>query len=170
MIRRTAIVLMVTTALAVTVRSAQKHPDFSGRWKINAELSDFGAGRDGKPRAPRQSTVEIKQDGKSIEVVIVSSGRDGKERKNEFRYSLEGKKSKNKTGWGKQESEASWIEDGQVLEISSVTHMKRRDMEFDIESHQLFSLVDGRLVIDTVRYTQRGDFETKAVYDRIVDE
>ena len=164
--------LMVFALLtgSVTVRSQQKSTDFSGKWQLNREMSDFGVGRDGKKRNPRSSQLNVEQDDKKLTVTMIRTDRDGKENKRKFKYSLEGKKTKNKTDSGKQESTVKWLEGGQNLEITSVRHMKRGDMEFDMESVQTWSLVDGQLVIESVRYTPRGDMETIAVYDRNVAE
>ncbi len=164
--------LMVFALLtgSVTVRSQQKRSDFSGKWQLNREMSDFGLGRDGKKRNPRSSQLNVEQDEKNLKVTMIRTDRDGKENKRKFKYSLEGKKTKNKTESGKQESTTRWLEDGKMLEISSIMHMKRGDMEFDMESVQIWSLVDSQLVIESVRYTPRGDMETIAVYDRNVAE
>jgi hypothetical protein len=154
---------------SVTVRSQQKSIDFSGKWELNKEMSDFGIGRDGKERKPRSSQMIVKQGEKDLEVTIVRKNREGKEQKDRLKYSLEGKKSKNKTDFGKQESTVKWLEGGQSLEINSISHVKRGDMEMDMEATQTWSLVEGRLIIETVRHTPRGDMETKAVYDRVKD-
>jgi len=151
--------------MTVTVRSQQKSTDFSGEWTLNREQSDFGTGRDGKKRNPRSSSMIIEQDDKKFTVTMIRTDRDGKENKKKFKYSLEGKKTKNKTESGKQESTTRWIENGQRLEISSTMDVKRGDMEFTMESVQTWSLTDSLLVIDSVRYTPRGDVETRAVYD-----
>ena len=164
---RYKVTLLVLTLLlmTVTVRSQQKRPDFSGKWQLNREQSDFGIGRDGKKRNPRSSNMIIEQDEKNLKVTMIRTDRDGKEDKRKFKYSLEGKKTKNKTESGKQESTTRWIENGQSLEISSTMDVKRGDMEFTMETVQIFSIVEGRLVIESVRYTPRGDMETRAVYD-----
>ncbi len=164
---RYKITLLVLTLLlmTVTVRSEQKLPDFSGKWLLNREQSDFGTGRDGKKRNPRSSIMIIEQDDKKFTVTMIRTDRDGKENKKKFKYSLEGKKTKNKTESGKQESTTRWIEDGQSLEINSTMDVKRGDMEFTMETVQIFSIAEDRLVIDSVRYTPRGDMETRAVYD-----
>jgi len=164
---RHKVTLLVLTVLlmTVTVRSEQKLPDFSGKWTLNREQSDFGTGRDGKKRNPRSSSMIIEQDEKKLTVTMIRTDRDGKENKKKFKYSLEGKVTKNKMESGKQESITKWIENGQILEISSTMDVKRGDMEFTMESVQTWSLTDSLLVIDSVRYTPRGDVETRAVYD-----
>ena len=160
--------LMVFALLAgtVTVRSQQKSVDFSGKWKLNREMSDFGQRPDGKKRTPRSSSMIIEQDDKKLTVTMIRTDRDGKENKKKFKYSLEGKKTKNKMDSGKQESTTKWLDDGQILEIDSVTHMKRGDMEFDMEVIQTWSLFEGRLVIESIRYTPRGEVETRSVYEK----
>jgi len=160
------ILLVVSILLPSTVRSGQKSIDFSGKWRINREMSDFGTGRDGKKRNPRSSTMEIEQSLKELKVTMIRTGRDGKEQKTKLKYSLEGNRTENKTDFGKQESTAKWLEDGQALEISSSMHTKRGDMEFDVESVQKWTLAEGRLVIESIRSTPRGEMKTKAVYDR----
>jgi hypothetical protein len=156
---------MTLLLVSVTVRSEQKIPDFSGKWTLNREQSDFGHRQDGKKRTPRSSTMIIEQDEKNLKVTMIRTDRDGKEDKRKFKYSLEGKKTKNKTESGKQESTTRWIENGQSLEINSTMDVKRGDMEFTMETVQIFSIVEGRLVIESVRYTPRGEMETLAIYD-----
>jgi hypothetical protein len=161
------LLLAASIFLTVTVRSQQKSIDFSGKWELNKEMSDLGIGRDGKQRKPRSSQMIVEQGEKELEVTIVRMNREGKEQKDRLKYSLEGKKSKNKTDFGKQESTVKWLEGGQSLEISSLSHVKRGDMEMDLEATQTWLMVEGRLVIETVRHTPRGDMETRAVYDRV---
>ena len=120
------------------------------------------------PALERQMTE--KSSPEPLQVLVVMKDREGKERKTKMKYSLEGKKSKNKTNFGDQESTQKWFEQGQVLEISSLMHMKRGEMEFDVESVQTWKMEEGRLVIMTVRYTPMGEMETLAVYDRAGDE
>lgn len=164
--------LMVFALLtgSVTVRSEQKSTDFSGKWQINREESDFGIGRDGKKRNPRSSQMIVEQDEKNFNVTMIRTDRDGKENKRKFKYSLEGKKTKNKTDSGKQESTTKWLENGQALEIISTMDVKRGDMEFTMESVQTWSLVDGQLIIEAVRYTPRGDMETRSVFDMMAEK
>ena len=95
----------------------------------------------------------IEQDDKKFTITMIRTDRDGMEDKRKFKYSLEGKKTKNKTDFGKQESIAKWLENGQALEIVSTMDVKREDMEFTMESVQTWSLSDGQLVIDSVRYS-----------------
>ena len=87
-----------------------------------------------------------------------------------FKYSLEGKRTKSKMEWGKAESTCTWIDKGRILQVDSVTHVKRGDMEFDMESVQYFSIEDGRLVVESIRTTPRGEMEMKAVYDRVTED
>ena len=162
---KVSLLVMTLLLVSVTVRSEQKNTDFSGEWTLNREQSDFGTGRDGKKRNPRSSSMIIEQDDKKFTVTMIRTDRDGKEDKKKFKYSLEGKKTKNKTESGKQESTTRWLENGQSLEISSTMDVKRGDMEFTMETVQIFSIVEGRLVIESIRYTPRGDMETRAVYD-----
>jgi hypothetical protein len=166
---KSALLLIVSIALTLPVRSQHSHPDFSGKWVVNMTRSDFGKTPDGRDRHPRVSKMEIKQDEKDLEVIFRFTDREGKERKTEYKYSLDGKKTKNEMVFGKQESTARWINKGQILQIDSKSHIKRGDMEFDMESVQYFSLVDGRLFIESVRNTPRGEMEQKAVYDRETD-
>ena len=163
--------LMVFALLAgsVTVRSEQKRSDFSGKWQLNREQSDFGERPDGRKRTPRSSSMIVEQDEKKLTVTMIRTDRDGKEKKRKFKYSLEGKKTKNKTDSGKQESTAKWLEKEQILEITSTMDVKRGDMEFTMESVQTWSISEDQLVIDSVRYTPRGEMSTKAVYDRQTD-
>lgn len=165
----TLILLAVSIALTAPVRSQQKRTDFSGKWRINKELSNFGLDREGKKRKPRSSQMKVEQDEKNLKVTVIRKNREGKEQKTKMKYSLEGKKSKNKTDFGKQESTVKWEESGQILKITSAMHVKRGDMEFDMESVQTWSMIDGQLVIESVRYTPRGDMETRAVYDRVTE-
>ena len=169
---RYSVTLLIMTLLlvSVTVRSQQKSADFSGKWQLNKEMSDLGPGRDGKKRKPRSSRLIVEQDEKNLKVTIVRKNKDGKEKKDKMKYSLEGKKSKNKTDFGKRESTVKWLEGGQVLEILSSMHVKRGDMEFDMESTATWAMVEGRLVIESIRYTPRGEMLTLAVYDRASDQ
>lgn len=165
----TFILLAVSIVLASPVRSQQKRTDFSGKWKLNKELSDFGMDREGKKRKPRSSHMKVEQDDKNLKVTVVRKNRDGKEEKTKMEYSLEGKKSKNKTDFGKQESTVKWLEQGLSMKITSAMHVRRGDQEFDMESVQTWSVIEGQLIIESVRFTPRGEMETRAVYDRATE-
>ncbi len=168
--RYTGLLILFALLLGtVTVGSQEQRTDFSGEWALNKEKSDFGQRPDGKKRTPRSSSMIIEQDDKKLTVTMIRTDRDGKEDKRKFKYSLEGKMTKNKTESGKQESTAKWIENGQILEIVSTMDVKRGDMEFTMESVHTWSISEGQLVIGSVRYTPRGDMESKAVYDRKID-
>ena len=168
--RYTGLLILFALLLGtVTLDSQEQRTDFSGEWALNKEKSDFGLRQDGKKRTPRSSSMIIEQDDKNLTVMMIRTNRDGKEDKRKFKYSLEGKKTKNKTESGKQESTAKWIEKGQILEIVSTMDVKRGDMEFTMESVNTWSISEDQLVIDSVRYTPRGDMESKAVYDRKID-
>lgn len=141
-------------------------PDFSGEWVLNLDKSGFEQDREGRQRLGNPISMNVRQDEKEMVVTRVATGREGKEIRTTWTYSLKGKKTKNKTEMGTMESTAKWIEEGTVLELVSSTEVKREGMKFTIETVQTWSIADDAITIDTVRRTPRGELKSTAVYER----
>lgn len=140
--------------------------DFSGEWILNPGKSGFEQEGEGRRRQGSAARMTVRQDEKELVVIRVRTGRDGEEREITMKYSLEGKKTKNKTEFGTSESTARWLDEGGVLELVSYSEGERRGMKFSMETVQTWSLDGGVLTIETVRSTPRGEMRSTAVYER----
>jgi hypothetical protein len=165
-------VLTVALALAAAGAGAQETkkqmsmPDFSGEWVLNLDKSGFEQDQEGRQRLGNAVSMTVKQEEKELVVTRLATGRDGKEIRTTWTYSLKGKKTKNKTDFGTMESTAKWIEEGTVLEIVSSTEVKREGLKFTVETVQTWSIADDVITIYTVRKTPRGELKSTAVYER----
>ncbi|MDD3642023.1 MAG: hypothetical protein PHQ19_00945 [Candidatus Krumholzibacteria bacterium] len=161
---------MVGAAGSFAQEKEQARPDFSGEWVLDPEKSGVEEDQEGRRRQGNPPAMIVGQNGKELVVTRLRRGRDGGETKTVLTYSLEGKKTKNKTEFGKMESTARWLDDGASLELYSWSEVRREGMKFTVETFQTWSLADGALVIETVRTTPRGEMKSTAVYERAAKE
>ncbi len=98
-----AIVLLCTAM-------AQAKPNFSGQWKMNASLSDFGA-----MTPPTSLVQEITHNDPDLKVVTTQAGEMG-EFKVESTYTTDGKECVNKFRNIERKSTLTWAGDSLVIE------------------------------------------------------
>lgn len=161
--------LLLTGAVETAAREEEQRPgkpDFSGEWVLNPEKSGVEEDGRGRRRQAQPPLMSVEQSDKKLVVTRVRKNREGKEVKTALTYSLEGKKTKNKTEMGRLESTAGWLEGGRVLELVSLSEVEREGMKFTVETVQTWSLADEILTIETVRHTPRGEMRSTAVYER----
>jgi hypothetical protein len=153
---------------AVIFSSFTPKPDrasFSGDWKLNegkSELGEFG-GR----FTPRSIKVDQKQD--NITIAKTRPGFNGGDPvTTTMTMTYDGKETET-TGFGnsKIKSTAKWSDDGQTLNINSVTTFERDGQTSEFKGSETWTLTkDGGLSIVTVSSSPRGENTIKAVYDK----
>jgi hypothetical protein len=162
------IVVLLFGVIAVDAQDGKTN--FSGKWTLNADKSDQGGGggRGGRGggRGMGASKMVIEHDGDKLIVETFRKNRDGDEISTKVTYSLDGKKVKSENDRGSSVSVAKWGKDGKTVTIISERTMGRGGQNFTMETSQIWSMKSNILIIDSVMSSQRGDRESKAVYDK----
>ncbi len=151
---------------AVSMSAQDNRVDFSGEWVLNTDKSDLGRGPRGRGGGMSPSKLIIEQKENQLVVKAFRKNRSGEDVTTESTYALDGKKSENKRGFGKQVSVTEWSEDGQTLKISSTMTMSRGDRKFTMESTETWALSKSTLIIETTRSTPMGEMTSKLVYEK----
>ncbi len=175
---RRAAVHLTAAALVVWAGtlSAQMHPDFAGKWILQPDKSDMGAGggggggRGGGMRGGGGWGQEftITQDAGSLKVERTAGGNPTTES-----YDLTGKESTNTMAMGRSgntsevTSTAKW--DGSKLVIDSKQQMNMGGNAMTLDTKRVLSLdASGNLVVETTRGGMGGNAPTttKMVYKK----
>ena len=163
------IVVLLFGVIAVDAQDGKTN--FSGKWTLNADKSNQGGGGEGRGsrgggRGMGASKMVIQHDGDKFIVESFRQNRDGDEIATKVTYTLDGKKVKSENERGSSVSVAKWGKDGKTVTIISERTMGRGGQNFTMETTQTWSLKDNTLIIDSIMSSQRGDRESKAVYDK----
>lgn len=153
MIRKTSLAFLVVIAVSSLVLSA---PNFSGKWALNKDQSDFRT-RDGeKP----DITMTIEQTADTLKVKQESSSEF---MNREYSYKLDGS-TQEVAGRGGRTSKVTPKWEGDVLVVTSV----REGQQGTMTSTERWTLsADGKtLTIAGKSQSSRGDFESKMVYQK----
>lgn len=139
--------------------AAGPHPNFTGKWKLNLEKSDFG------PLPPPDSRTDtIAQEDKAIHDAFTSKGQDG-DQNGEFSYTTDGKESLNKFRGNDMKGTAIW--DGPSLVVDNKLSFDGNDIE--VKTHWDLSS-DGKVLTTTAQIeSPMGEVEQKLVFDKLPD-
>ena len=159
--------LTVAALLASAVLSpvaAQGKPDFSGRWKMNAEKSDpmggIGGGGGGGGMVASAAITITQSAGK----LVIETKRG--EQVATATYNLDGSESTNTTQRGESRSKASW--DGSSLLIASESSFNGPNGAMTLTSKEVRSLsADGKtMTVVRTSQTPNGEMTRKTVFDK----
>jgi hypothetical protein len=138
---------------------------FSGDWKFDeskSELGEFG-GR-GISR-----TLKVTQNDKSISITRVTPGRNGGDPvTNILTLAFDGSVAESEgMGGSKRKSTCKWSDDGKTMTITSVMNFERDGQSMEIKGTETWSFTsDGLLSVVTFSSSPRGEFTTKAIYNK----
>jgi hypothetical protein len=151
--------------------SAQK-PNFSGSWTFNQQKSDLGqqAGGGGGRGfgGGAGGNLTIRHDGNNLVVDRIIM-RQGEERTNTSKYTLDGKETENTMGnRGSSKSVAKWSADNKSLTISTTSSFEMEGQTRESKNNEIWTLTDGgkTLTINSTRATPQGERKMKLVYDK----
>jgi len=161
--RLTVVFSLLVMFFSFTANAAAQKANFSGTWTLNADKSITGSGRGGMRSGSSKMIVKLKKNKMTVETF--RKNRDGKESSSIKKYTLDGKKCKNKSRRGKSVSTVNWKDDGTSLTIFTETFMSFGNREFTMESEAVWTLEEGFLKIKSVRTTPRGEMESTLVYE-----
>ena len=90
-----------------------KKPNFSGRWKVDLDRSDFAS-----LPAPRSLVRTIEQDPLHLTILVETVGRDGQQATGELRFALDGEDSVNEVNGSRVEGFARQLGSHVLLHTS----------------------------------------------------
>lgn len=149
------------TAFAVAV-FAQKPPDFSGTWTLDAsksEMPQMGGGMGGRSMGEMTVTIRQTADALTMDQKMGEMSRT-------TTYKLDGTQSTNQgMRGGEVKSTSKW--DGDKLVTESTQTVNGPNGEMTIKAREVRSLAaDGTMVTETTRETPRGTSTSKLVFKK----
>ena len=149
--KRTVLLFVAMFALAALACAADDKPNFTGKWVLDTEKSDFGP-----VPAPTSQSQEIDHKDPKLKVKTVSKGQQG-ETTVETNRTTDGEENTNTMGQAEVKSKTVW--DGKKL----VTTMKRQVQGMDIDIKDIWEVAeDGKsFTITRELKTPQGDFTQK---------
>ncbi len=157
--------LVAPVAVLLSFTSMPDRASFSGDWKLNegkSELGEFGG---------RFTPLAIKVDQKQDNIIIARTRpgfNGGDPVTSSVTLTFDGKETES-TGFGnsKTKSTAKWSDDSQTLTINSVSTFERDGQTSEIKATETWTLSkEGSLTVAAVSTSARGEFKTKAVYNK----
>ena len=138
--------------------------NFSGTWMLDeSKIADSGEG----PRMAAQK-LTITQDEKQLTVERFISSEFRGDFTSTEKVTLDGKETVNTSDFGDRKLTASWSEDGKALTIKSVMEMNRDGQVFQMNSTEIWTLMqeDKVLKIDQTRMSPRGEMQSVLQYNK----
>lgn len=157
--------LLLPAVLLYSFTSLPDPVNFSGDWKFDeakSELGEFG-GR-GISR-----TLKVEQKDKSISITRTMPGRNGGDPViTTLTLAFDGTVAESEgMGGSKRKSTAKWSDDGKTLTISNIMNFERDGQSMEIKGTETWTFTsDGLLSVVTFSSSPRGDFTTKAIYNK----
>ncbi len=157
-------VLFVSFILMSCISFAGEKANFSGKWSLNEEKSDFGEGR----RWMASTKLFITHEGNNLSIERRLIRRSGEEVNIIEKYTLDGKECENTLFESPKKSTVNWSEDGQSLTISSTIVFEREGNKIEINSVEILKLIDdtNSLSIDYTSKSPRGERKRKYIYEK----
>ena len=161
---RISLLIAIFSFFAISASSYAQKPNFSGKFNFNESKSNVG---DGPMRAAYQITVT--QDAATLSAERKSKGRDGEDRVQTSKYTLDGKECENQ-GFRNSVSKSilTWSADQKSLIINTTTVMDMNGEKMEMKSVETWSIsADGAtLTINVTRDTPNGEMKQVLIYDK----
>jgi hypothetical protein len=162
MSRRVSVGLFVLVLLGGLLWAA---PDFSGKWVLNKDKSDYRMGRGGGGSAP-DITMTVEQAADALKVRQHMSGEFG-DRDTDYTLTVNGQ-SQEIPGMMGQPAQATAKWDGDVLVIETRQEVQRDNFQGTVTNTDRWELsADGQvLTISGKSVSPRGERESKRVFEK----
>lgn len=156
--------LLLTAIIFFSFTTIADRPNFSGEWLLNetkSELGEMGG------RAARSFKVEQKENAITITRTTPGFG-GGDPVTTTMTLTYDGKVTESEGFGGSiRKSTSKWSDDGQTLTVSSNMTFERDGQSMEIKGTETWTMTkDGLLSVVTFSSSPRGEFTTKAVYDK----
>lgn len=122
-----------------------KKPNFSGRWKVDLDRSDFAS-----LPAPRSLVRTIEQDPLHLTILVETVGRDGQQATGELRFALDGEDSVNEVNGSRVEGFARQLGSHVLLHTSRSVEGTRFEIDelWSLSTDGRSLLVEGEVISD----------------------
>jgi len=149
--KKTVLLFVAMFALAALACAADDKPNFTGKWVLDVEKSDFGP-----VPAPSSQSQDIDHKDPKLKIKTVSKNAQG-EQTVESNRTTDGAENTNTQGQTEVKSKTVW--DGKKL----VTTMKRQINGMDIDIKDIWELAEDGKSLNITRElkTPQGDFAQK---------
>ncbi len=156
--------LLIAPAFLLAFTSKVDRTNFSGEWKLNESKSDLG-------QMARFATRTIKADQKddAITIAQTSPSFNGDDVTTTQILSYDGKETETTVfGNSKRKSSAKWSDDGKTLIINYTLELDFGGQTSEVKGTETWNLSDDgkTLTVQINSSSSRGDFSSKAVYDK----
>jgi hypothetical protein len=157
--------LLLSAAILFSFTTLPDPVNFSGDWKLDESKSELGEmGGRGIAR-----TLKVEQKEKTISITRTTPGRDGGDPVvTTLTLSFDGAVTESEGFMGsKRKSTCKWSDDGKTMTVSSVMNFERDGQSMEIKGTETWTLnSDGLLSLVTFSSSPRGEFTTKAIYNK----
>jgi len=165
----TVISLVTLFLMSFVINTTAQKTNFSGTWAFNESKSTLG--QPGQRAFPRFGArqLAVKQEGNILTVDRLSVGRNGEERTNTDKYTLDGKESVNtQARGGSSKSVATWSADGKSLTIVTTRTFERDGQSREMKTTEIWKLSDAKTlsIESTMPSREGGSNKITRVYDK----
>jgi hypothetical protein len=138
--------------------------NYSGTWILDESKMEAG---DGGPRMAA-SKLTITQDEKQVTIERFISSQFRGDFTSTENVTLDGKETNNTTDFGDRKMTATWSDDKKVLTIKSVLEMNRNGQSFQMNSTEIWTLMEeGKVLkVDQTRMSPRGERKSVLYYNK----
>jgi hypothetical protein len=145
--------------------AAEGKVNFSGDWALNEDKSELGEGRRGFFAATKMTATQGEN---NLTLERTSTRRSGDEVTTKSVYTLDGKECENSTDNSASKSTANWSDDGNSLNISSIIVFEWNENSMEVNTVEIWSLIEGgkALSLDYTTKSSRGERKATYVYDK----
>jgi len=164
--KRFQLFLVTLTGLLLMVPAlsfAGEKTDFTGQWTLNESKSDLGEGR-----FMAAVKMSVTQDGTSLTIERIRTGRDGEERTNSETLTMDGKACINEGENRKTTSTVTWSDDGTTMTIKSLREFNRQGETMEMNSTEVWTLSeDGKtLKLQSDTSSDMGERSVTLIYEK----
>lgn len=157
-------ILLIAPAFLLSFTFKADHANFSGEWKLNESKSELG-------QMARFATRVIKADQKDDSIIIAQTAPsfNGEDRTLTETLTYDGKETETSLfGNSKRRSGAKWSDDGKKLIINYTLELDFGGQTSEVKGTETWNLSDDgkTLTVQINSSSSRGDFSSKAVYDK----
>lgn len=154
----------IIVGLSFSMNSIAQKSNFSGTFKLNESKSTLGDG----PMRPAFQMI-VNQDDSTLTTERKSIGRNGEERVQTYKYTLDGKICENKGFMNNvSKSKVTWSANQKSLTINTTIVFNRDGESMEMKSNEIWTIsADGStLNIESTRNSPMGEMKLTLVYDK----
>jgi len=170
-----SLMLMLVVVICFPVLAQQKkgshRANFVGKWKLNKPKSDFTGSFPvcifGEGDRMFSNTMTIAGNKDVLAIHVTSSSPEWEPVKKVEKLIFDGKERESTIfGRPREESNASWTDDGQTMVVTSLKSFYTKGKEPDVKVTEVWELINGGKSMSVLVNLRKGEMR-KLVYDRL---